>query len=96
MILTASLVKTSLFLVPTLSVHIPLANFYLRQVSSAECAPNSLTRWNPKTAAWIIESGVEYKDIRAFVGHKSYHSVDSLKKLDSYDYIGVEYKRAFK
>jgi hypothetical protein len=94
MILTASLVKTSLFLVPTLSVQLGDV-FYLRQVSSAECSPSSVTRWNPKTVTWIIESGVEHKDIRAFVGHKSYHSVDSLKKLDSYDYIGIEYKKEF-
>ena len=96
MILTASLVKTSLFLIPSLTVVMPFNNFYISQTSSAECSPKTFKSWNPITATWIVESGFEHKDIRAFVGHKSYHYVESTKKLDSFDYIGMEYKRAFK
>jgi hypothetical protein len=95
-ILTASLVKTSLFLIPSLTIVMPFNNFYLSQVSSAECSPQKATRWNPITATWIVESGYKYNEFRAFVGHKSYHSIDSIKKLDSYDYIGIQYSKEFK
>lgn len=96
MILTASLVKTSLFLIPTLTVEMPYKNFYLSQTSSAECDPKSVMRWGPKTATWIVESGFKFESVKFFVGHKSYHSVDSLKKLDSYDYVGVQYVKEFR
>lgn len=96
MVLTASLVKTSLFLIPTLSVNFNMAPFYVKQVSSAECSPQGLTRWHPKTATWIVESGYHLGGVTLFVGHKSYHSIDSLKKLDSYDYAGVSFQKEFK
>jgi len=92
MILTASLIKTSLFLVPALTVQMGDA-FYLKQTSSAECSPIHITRWNPMTATWVVEAGAQYRDFRAFVGHKSYHSIETLRHLDSFDYFGVEYKR---
>jgi hypothetical protein len=95
-ILSASLVKTSLFLVPTLAVQLNFNGLYLKQESSAECAPQSLIRWAPQTATWVIENGYQHNDFRAFIGHKSYHSIESLKPLDSFDYIGVEYKGEFK
>jgi hypothetical protein len=96
MILTASLVKAGIFLIPSLTVEVPLHEFYLKQTSSAECAPSKLNRWNPKTATWIIESGYKLNSFTAFVGHKSYHSVDSLKKLESFDYFGIQYSKEFK
>ena len=96
MLFTASLVKSSLFLIPSLTVVMPFNNFYISQTSSAECSPQSVTRWNPITATWIVESGYKKDDFRFFVGHKSYHSVDALKKLDSYDYVGIEFKKEFR
>ena len=96
MILTASLVKTSLFLVPMLTVEIPINDFYVKQSSSAECSPQEATRWNPRTATWLIESGYINNEYRLFVGHKSYHAIESMKHLDSYDYVGVEYKREWR
>ena len=95
MILTASLVKTSLFLVPMLTVEMPIQNFYVKQISSAECSPQEATRWNPQTATWIIESGYKSGDVTYFLGHKSYHSIETLRHLDSFDYMGVEYHKEF-
>ncbi len=83
-------------MIPTLTVEMPYKNFYLSQTSSAECSPVAATRWNPKTATWFVEAGYRHDEFRAFVGHKSYHSVDALKKLDSYDYIGIEFKKEFR
>ena len=95
MILTASLVKTSLFLVPALTVSMG-DTFYVRQTSSAECSPVNAKLWNPMTATWIIEGGYKQGDINYFLGHKSYHSVETLKHLDSFDYVGVEYQHEFR
>jgi hypothetical protein len=101
--LTATLVKTSLFLIPTLEVKLPVYNFYIKQVSSAECLPKELARWNPQTATWIAEAGYSKStlfvgDITLFVGHKSYHAIDKLNKgeFKSYDYIGIKFEKEFK
>lgn len=96
MILTASLVKTSLFLIPTLTIVVPYHDLYVKQISSSECKPAAPTRWNPMTATWIVEAGYESGNVTAFIGHKSYHSVESLKKLESFDYVGIEYSGEFK
>jgi hypothetical protein len=96
MILTASLVKTSLFLVPTLTVLMPYDGWYVTQTSSAECSPINAKLWNPMTATWIIEGGYKLGDITYKLGHKSYHSVETLKHLDSFDYVGVEYQHEFR
>jgi hypothetical protein len=102
MILTATLVKTSLFLIPSLEVKLPLNMFYVKQISSAECLPSKVTRWNPQTATWIAEAGYSQStlfvgDITFYVGHKSYHAIDKLdKNLKSYDYVGIKFEKEFK
>jgi len=88
-------VKTSLFLIPALTTHFDFKNFYFEQTSSAECSPKGLKVWNPMTATWIVEAGFNYEGVKIFMGHKSYHYVESLKKLDSYDYFGVQYSKEF-
>jgi hypothetical protein len=98
MILEAVLVKTSLFLVPSLEVKFPIGDFYFKQVSSAECEPKELNALNPMTTTWITEIGYEKNAITAFIGHKSYHAVDELNRgrFKSYDYFGVSFKKEFK
>jgi hypothetical protein len=96
MILTASLVKTSLFLIPSLTVEFPLGPFYVKQVSSAECSPTRVPRWNPQTAIWDVEAGVNIVNIKLFAGHRSYHAIGKQDNLDSYDYFGVSYQKEFK
>ena len=96
MILMASLVKSSLFLIPSLTVEIPINHFFIKQTSSAECSPRSIKLWNPQTATWIIESGYKQDSFSAFIGHKSYHAIESLKKFDSFDYVGIQYSKEFK
>lgn len=96
--LGASLIKTSLFLIPTMEVgyRIPfIVSPYVKQVSSSECEPIGVTLWNPKTATWIVESGVSIKSVKVFIGHKSYHSIDNGKHLDSYNYAGASFYREF-
>ena len=93
-LISAQLLRTSLFLIPSLSVQVG-KTFYIRQESSAECLPQSTTRWNPQTATWIVETGLEIQPVKIFVGHKSYHAVESFKKLDSYDYVGAKIEKEF-
>jgi hypothetical protein len=94
--IAASIVKTSLFLVPQLEVGYKVGPFYAAQISSAECSPQTLKLWNPQTATWIVESGLDYQGVKIFVGHKSYHSVDSVIALKSYDYAGISFRKEFK
>lgn len=96
MILTATLVKTSLFLIPSLTVEFPIGPFYLKQMSMADCKPQELTRWNPKIATWDIEAGYKRGDLTFYVGHRSRHDVGQSDTQKSYDYVGVTYKKEFK
>jgi hypothetical protein len=96
MILTASLVKAGLFLIPSLTVEIPLGPFYVMQSSSAECIPNRINSLGPKTATWDVEAGVRAMGLSIFAGHRSKHDIGKADTQKSYDYFGASYQREFK
>jgi hypothetical protein len=96
MMLTAALVKTSLFLVPSLTVEFPVGNYYFKQMTLADCKPEELTRWNPKIVTWDVEAGYKKGDLTFFVGHRSRHDIGTVETQKSYDYVGVSYKKEFK
>jgi hypothetical protein len=92
----AVLMQSSLALVPVLDVGYSFGRFSIKQVSSAECSPSSLTRWSPKTATWIVEASVRHENLDLFVGHKSYHRIGKFDDLKSSDYIGLRFRKEFK
>jgi hypothetical protein len=96
MILEAVLVKTSLFLVPSLTLEFPVGDYYFKQMTMADCKPKELTRWGPKIVTWDVEAGYKKDGYTFFVGHRSRHDIGQSETQKSYDYVGVSYKKEFK
>ncbi len=79
-----------LTLIPELAVTLkPAASspFYLKLISSARCLPGEWNRWNPITAKYTGEAGLDFGWARAGVGHQSEHGIDEIwPATESMDY----------